>query len=145
MRLYFDNNVYNRPFDNQAIERNRAETDAVWTSMSLIEAGQAELASSFVVELEHSSLVVPVRRRVVRGLISLAQVYVESSPDIFERASELERHGLTVNDALHFAVAERAEADYFVTCDDKLSKRARGIRSSLKVALPTELIEYEGL
>lgn len=145
MRLYFDNNVYNRPFDDRTIGRNAEEAAAVWILLGMVEAEEAELVSSFVVEREHSRLAIAVRRRAVRGLISMAQGYVETAPIIFERARRLEESGLTANDALHIAAAEHAGVDYFVTCDDKLSKKARRARTSLEVVLPTELIERKGL
>lgn len=145
LRLYFDNNVYNRPFDDRTIGRNREEAAAVWVLLGMVEVGEAELVSSFVVEREHSRLDIAVRRRAVHGLISMAQGYVESAPTIFERASRLEMAGMSVNDALHLAAAEHATVDYFVTCDDKLSNQSRRMQTPLKVILPTELVEREGL
>lgn len=54
MRLYFDNNVYNRPFDDRSIPRNRAEARTVEDLFERVISGDIELVSSFVVELEHS-------------------------------------------------------------------------------------------
>jgi hypothetical protein len=54
--MYFDNNVYNRPFDDQRILRNRAETLAILELFERIKAGRLELISSFVVQIEHSRL-----------------------------------------------------------------------------------------
>ncbi len=36
-------------------------------------------------------------------------------------------------DALHLAVAEGAKADYFLTCDDLIVKKAHGHEGKLKV------------
>lgn len=77
--------------------------------------------------------------------MGLAGEYVASHPTIVERARGFEGVGLSANDALHLAVAERAGVDYFVTCDDKLLRKARGIETSVKVILPTELLEEESL
>ena len=143
MRLYFDNNVYNRPFDNRNVPRNRIEARAVQELLVRIEAGEIELVSSFVVEEEHSRLSIPARREEVRRLMDLAQAFVALQPTIFERAHGLRGVGLAANDALHLAAAERAGADYFVTCDDKLLRKARSVETSVKVVLPTELLEEE--
>ncbi len=60
---------------------------------------------------------------------------------ILQRARALESVGLKGRDALHLAAAEHAQVDYFVTCDDKLLRRARRIGSSVRVASPPELSE----
>jgi predicted nucleic acid-binding protein len=41
-------------------------------------------------------------------------------------------------DALHLTFAAHAEVEYFCTCDDKLLKRARRLKS-LKVAVVTRI------
>lgn len=143
MKLYFDNNVYNRPFDDRSISRNRVEARAVEELVVRIENGEAELVASFVVEAEHSRLAVPARRSEVRRLMDLAQIYVAVRPDILERARGFRGAGLYANDALHLAVAEYAGVDYFVTCDDKLLRKARSVETTVRVVLPTELLEEE--
>ena len=143
MRLYFDNNVYNRPFDDRRILRNRHEARAVQELLGRIETGEVELVSSFIVEAEHYRLALSARKKEIRALMNLARGYVAPQTAIFERARDLEKAGLAPNDALHFAAAERAGADYFVTCDDKLLRKARRIQSLTKVVLPPELLEEE--
>lgn len=49
MKMYFDNNVYNRPFDDWSIPRNRAEALTVLELFGRVETGQVDLVSSFVV------------------------------------------------------------------------------------------------
>ena len=45
-------------------------------------------------------------------------------------------------DALHLALAEKGNVDYFCTSDDKLLKRAKRLRSlAVKVVTPLELAE----
>jgi hypothetical protein len=69
LRLYFDNNVYNRPFDDQRIARNRSEAQAIEELLRRVVAGDAQLVSSFVLETEHSLLHQGVRRARVGALI----------------------------------------------------------------------------
>ena len=62
-----------------------------------------------------------------------------------ERARLLNEAGLKPLDALHFACAVEAGADYFCTCDDRLLKRARVIHSGPpQVVSPLELIKEIG-
>lgn len=49
---------------------------------------------------------------------------------------------LVSSDALHLAVAEAAQADYFCTCDDRLLRKAKQIADlKVKTLSPLELIE----
>ncbi|WP_219857124.1 hypothetical protein [Candidatus Hakubella thermalkaliphila] len=36
-------------------------------------------------------------------------------------------------DALHIAMAEQSDVDYFVTCDDAIIKKGKSLHDSLKV------------
>ncbi len=141
LRLYFDNNVYNRPFDDLRVPRNRIEARAVQGLLERVSAGGAELVSSFIVEAEHSRLSNPARRERVGNLISFARERVASNAEILERATALVEVGFGAGDALHLAAAEHARVDYFVTCDDKLSRRTRRVNLSVRVISPQKLIE----
>ena len=103
--------------------------------------GEVALVSSFVVEIEHSLSPPGIRREEVSALVGLARERVLRDPAILQRARALESVGLKGRDALHLAAAERARVDYFVTCDDKLLRRARRIESSVRVVSPLELSE----
>jgi predicted nucleic acid-binding protein len=62
------------------------------------------------------------------------------SDGIAERAKILEERGFKAFDALHIACAESSGVDYFVTCDDRLLKKARRQTDlTLKVVSPLEL------
>ncbi len=139
--MYFDNNVYNRPFDDQSVPRNREETEAVRRLLLKVSSGGVDLVSSLVVETEHALSPFDARREEVGRLIDLAKERVTLDPGITRRARDLEEAGLKGRDALHLATAEYAAVDYFVTCDDKLLRRARRLGCSVKVVLPTELLE----
>jgi predicted nucleic acid-binding protein len=141
LRLYLDNNVYNRPFDDQSVPRNREEAEAVRRLLLRVSAGEVGLVSSFVVEIENALSPFDARREEVSRFIDLAKERVGSEPDIVRRAKDLEGAGMRGRDALHLAVAERAAVDYFVTCDDKLLRKARRISCSVEIVLPTELPE----
>jgi hypothetical protein len=144
VRLYFDNNVYNRPSDDRSILRNRTEARAVEGLLEKVESGDLYLVSSFVVEAEHSRLGEVTRRERVGDRISLAQEYVGTDPWITARAHGLWEDGFGEGDALHLAAAEHAGVDYFVTCDDRLLRRARRMRFPVRVVSPPELLE-EGI
>lgn len=144
LRLYFDNNVYNRPFDDLSVPRNREEAQAVEGLFEKVVAGEVELYSSFVLELENSRLSQILRRERVGALISLARSRVERDAALLSRAEWFQRGGLREYDALHLAAAEWAEVDYFVTCDDRLLREARRT-GVVETVTPLELFEKDVL
>jgi len=73
LRLYFDNNVYKRPFDDLSVHRNREEAQAVEGLFEKVVVGEVDLYGSFVLELENSRLSQILRRERVGALISLAR------------------------------------------------------------------------
>lgn len=145
MRLYFDNNVYNRPFDDPVIPRNRDEARVVEALLEKVASGEVALVSSFVVEAENARLADTARRERVGDLIAFARGYVAADEGIWERASVLERVGFGVGDALHLAASERAGVEFFVTCDDRLARKARRVALTVRVVSPRKLIEEETL
>ncbi|MBI5191823.1 MAG: PIN domain-containing protein [Nitrospirae bacterium] len=62
------------------------------------------------------------------------------SDAIANKAKKFESKGIKPRDALHIACALEAGADYFLTCDDKLIKKASPIRG-LKILNPIRFIE----
>lgn len=123
LRLYIDSSVYNRPFDDLSQPRIWLEALAFAMILQMIEAGEAQLLSSDVLEFENSRNPFPQRRTWVAFYLSLADHHQKLDAAIRKRARNLERQGIKPLDALHLACAEEAKADYFITCDDQIVKR----------------------
>ena len=50
--------------------------------------------------------------------------------------------GIKPLDALHMALAESGNADYFCTCDDKLLRNAKKVKDfTVKVVNPVDLVQ----
>ncbi len=143
MKMYFDNNVYNRPFDDWSIPRNRSEALVILELFEWAGTGRVNLVSSFVLEAEQSRLEDHTRRMRVEELMSFSRVRIAPAPEIYERAHELEQKGFGAADALHISAAEYGGVDCFVTCDDKLLKRARRIGLFVEVVSPRTVLEEE--
>jgi predicted nucleic acid-binding protein len=138
VRLYLDTSVYNRPFDDQSQPRIWLETLALALVLQMVETGQADLVTSTVLEYENSRNPFPLRRRWVDRCLALAIHRQVMAVAIGQRAEELANGGLTALDALHVACAEAAESDHFLTCDDRLVARCRGL--SLPVLNPVDFV-----
>lgn len=126
MLLYLDNSVLNRPFDDQRQPRIWLETLSFSLVLTLIETGEARLIRSPIHDLENSRNPFALRRQWVEKCLRLAEARVALDEPVKSRALALERAGLKALDALHFACAEAAGAERFLTCDDRLIRRYSG-------------------
>jgi predicted nucleic acid-binding protein len=129
VKVYLDTSVYNRPFDDQTQPRICLETLAFVVVLQMVEAGDVELISSSVVEYENSRNPFPTRRQGVSGCLKLVTYVQKVDTEIRKRATILEEEGLKAIDALHVACAEKAGSEYFLTCDDQLTRRYQGAMS----------------
>lgn len=125
MKLYLDTSVFNRPFDDQTQPRIWLETLALALILQLIEAGEATLINSSVLEFENSQNPFSIRQDWVSRCCELATNYQRVSKSIRQRAEMLEKKGIHAIDALHIACAETSGADYFLTCDDRLLRKQK--------------------
>ena len=130
MKIYLDTSVYNRPFDDQTQPRIWLETLALALVLQLVEAGEAMLINSTVLEFENSRNPFSLRQDWMSRCLEQATDYQRVDESIRERAETLEKHGLKAIDSLHVACAESAGADYFLTCDDRLLKKQKHITVS---------------
>jgi predicted nucleic acid-binding protein len=74
-------------------------------------------------------------------MLALAGEVVELTDEIEARAATFVKRGIKPMDALHLASASATKADYFCTCDDKLLKQSKKLKSlDTKVVSPLELI-----
>jgi predicted nucleic acid-binding protein len=126
MRLYLDNSVLNRPFDDQRQPRIWLETLSFSLMLTLIEAGEARMIRSPIHDLENGRNPFPLRRRWIEKCLRLAEASVALDDAIKSRALALEQAGVKALDALHLACAEAAGAERFLTCDDRLIRRCSG-------------------
>jgi hypothetical protein len=112
MKIYMDNSVLNRPYDDQRQPRVWLETLCFVLILQLVETGEAELVRSAFHILENNESRANDRREWVEACLNLA--------------SSVARTG-----------AESAAADFFITCDDQLIRKYRG---PLRTLTPPELI-----
>ena len=143
MKLYLDVSCLNRPFDDQSQGRIRLEADAVILILQAIDAGRHTQQSSRMAEIEIAAIPDEIRRRRIRQL--LPEGIIPLSPEIFARAASLVERGMAAADAVHVAAAEAADADVFLTCDDRLLRLCRRLANELKLraANPVEWIKEQ--
>lgn len=133
MLVYCDTNVYCRPFDDQSQSRVKEETDAFWGVLERVQGGQVTLVSSDVLVLEAQRIPNPSKRRLVGLYLSYCTQHIPASLQIVRIAEELvEQCQLKPKDAFHVASACQARVTYFVTCDDRVTKKREAISEATK-------------
>jgi predicted nucleic acid-binding protein len=84
----------------------------------------------------------PIRQEHTRSVLAKAKSNVPVSNKEKNRAATLVAFGIRPLDALHIALAEAGNADYFCTCDDKLLRSAKRVKDlAVKVTNPVDLIQ----
>lgn len=148
MIVYIDNCVFNRPFDDQTQERIYFETQSFLILLRLIDSGKVKFLNSFAIEYEISAISDLDRGIKIKEYLKAASDYIRYDKRIEKRAAEVESLGFSGMDAVHIAVAEFAEVDYFVTCDDSIIKLSEKYDKNIKLKvvsvskLVMEIINY---
>lgn len=123
MRVYLDNCMFNRPFDDQSHIRIRLEAEAKLYIQQQIREQKLELVWSYILEFENAQNPYHERQHAIQTWKVLAVVDIEESPVLLDTARILLAQGIKAKDALHVACAVEGQADYFLSTDDKLLKR----------------------
>jgi predicted nucleic acid-binding protein len=145
LKLYFDLCVYNRPFDYQGQERVALETSAFIYLLEKIEKGSHVLITSQALIYENNKGSDEQRKVRVASFFNLAREFVGADFSDEERVNVLKELGFPDMDALHIALAEKSQADCFVTCDDDIIKLFKKHKNLVKVDVVSliELISLE--
>ncbi len=120
MRVYLDNCMFNRPFDDQGYIRIRLETEAKLFIQDNIKNNELELIWSYILEIENFHNPHDERKNTIIMWKKLASLDISESPELLVHAGALAKFGAKTKDALHVAAAIEGKADYFLTTDDKL-------------------------
>jgi predicted nucleic acid-binding protein len=127
MRIYLDTCCLQRPLDDQTQPRIRVETEAIFAILASVQEGTTTLLTSEALEFEISRIPDEQRRREALAILTLASERLSLSDDSEKLGESFAQAGLSSMDALHLALAATARANYFVTADDKLLRRARAL------------------
>lgn len=140
MKLYLDNCCFNRPYDDQSHLRIRLEAEAKLKIQEETRNGEYELIWSYILEYENSRNPFKERKEQIAKWRNYAVVNVVESDAVLSTAAILHEQGLKKIDSLHVACAIDADADYFLTTDDGILKKATSIRE-IKITDPIGFIK----
>ncbi len=136
-------NMYNRPFDDQSQVRIRLETIATYAILKTIKEKRYSLLWSFMLEFENSLNPDEDIKVEIQMASSLALELINMTDDILITAKSLESKGIKPRDAIHVACAIKGDADYLLTCDDKLIRKSQLIKDKIIIMNPIDFIRVE--
>ncbi len=129
MKIYLDNCCFNRPFDDQSQLRILLESEAKLRIQENIRSGTFELIWSYILDYENSTNPFRERREQILKWRTYSNEDIAESRDVLNIATMIMKHGVKKMDSLHLACAIKANADYFLTTDDGVIKKAIHIQN----------------
>ncbi len=143
MRIYLDNCVFNRPFDDQVQSRIRLETEAILAIRESIVRDELKLVWSYVIDVEVFRNPFPLRRLGAESWKELSITEIGPSVEILSEAIKFRDLGFGEIDSLHVACAIASNSNYFITTDDAILKKSSYV-DGIKLANPVEFVERIG-
>ena len=140
MKIYLDNCMFNRPFDEQTHIRIRLETEAKLAIQEEIRRGTYQLIWSYILDYENSKNPFQERKEQIIKWKKYALTDSEENTEIIKTALLLNSKGLQKMDSLHLACAVFAKAEYILTTDDKVIKKADTL-TGIKITDPIDFIK----
>ena len=139
--LYMDLCCFNRPYDDQTSQSIYLETEAKLFIQEQIKEGRYALQWSYILDFEndaHPSL--EVKTQISRWK-SISFEMIMSSPQISKLGQKLNTMGFGVKDSLHLACAIEGHANFFLTTDKGITKKA-DLLIEIKVMNPVDFIFF---
>jgi predicted nucleic acid-binding protein len=140
LKIYLDNNCFNRPFDDQKQLRIKLETEAKLDIQERISQKEIELTWSYILDFENEANPFEQRKLAIKGWKNYASDDTDETKEIIETAERFHQMGIKSKDSIHLACAISMRCEYFLTTDDELIKKASGIKE-IKVTDPISFIK----
>ena len=139
INLYLDVCCLNRPFDDQAQNRIRLETEAVYLILNGVLNEEWTWTGSAAMTLEIEQTPDEDRRRRALRFLDLVTRQIPVEQAEIDRAKALQTLGFGALDALHIACAESGKVDVLLTTDDRMMRLTTRLRPQLHVRIANPL------
>jgi predicted nucleic acid-binding protein len=141
-RIYLDNCVYNRPFDDKDQITIRMEAEAKLQIQENIRKGVYELVWSYMNEYENNDNPYDDKREAIGALGHSSAQICPPNERILERGIKIQDIAIKPKDSLNLACAIESGCGYFITTDKALLKKA-GLFSEIEIINPIDFIRNE--
>ncbi len=124
--VYLDTNVYSRPFDDQTQSEIHSEANSLLEILSAVRAKQFQLLCSDILSFEVANILSAEKRTKIEDYLQLCTNHFENSPIVLTLGKEVEKNcQVRPRDALHIASAILGQANYFLSCDKRITTFAK--------------------
>jgi len=148
VRIYLDSCCLNRPFDDLANPRIRLEAEAVLAILAAVRSGRWEVLASEALDMELARTPDEQRRRATLEFLRDSREHIRITDSMVSSAERFKSAGFGAFDALHIACAIEAKADFLLTVDDPMLRRAKRVlpERPCRFHNPVEfLMEHRGI
>ncbi|RJQ52014.1 MAG: PIN domain-containing protein [Nitrospiraceae bacterium] len=139
--IYLDYNCFQRGFDDPQQVKIQLEALACEEVFKKAEVKTVRLVWSFMHEDENLLCPFLDRKLEVARLSALCKVRIGPNKEIYDIAKGFQqRSKLSAKDAIHLACAYSTKSSFFLTCDEKLIKRAGKLNLEIEIMNPVDYI-----
>ena len=140
MKIYLDNCCFNRPFEDQSQLRIRLESEAKLQIQEDIRSGLYNLVWSYILDYESNKNLFEERRKQIAKWREYCDNDIEEDQEVITVATEFQQQGIKKLDSLHISCAIKAKAEYFLTTNDGILKKAP-LFKNIKITDPIGFIK----
>lgn len=139
-QIYLDTCCLSRFFDNQTQDRIQQETQAIALIIGFFATNTTNwewiISDFLMVEIDKNPN--SDQRNATKYLLNYAHRNVYVNEQEILRAAHLKALGFKIEDALHIACAEQGNVDVFLTTDDKLIRKSKGVLGTTQLLIRIE-------
>jgi hypothetical protein len=141
MKVYLDICCFNRPYDDQSHLRIKIESEAKLKIQEEIRSGVYKLVWSYILDYENSKNPFVERKEQIAKWRIYASEDIQESGELLGLAGMLIEYGVKKIDSLHIACAIQAGANFFLTTDDGILKKALPLIKGVRITDPIDFIK----
>lgn len=131
--------MFNRPFDDQSNIKILLESEAKLKIQENIRSGMYELIWSYILDYENNKNPFKERKEQIGKWKLYAKTDIEEDETVLNLANSINKLGLKKFDSLHISCAIKANANYFLTTDIGIIKKANLI-TDIEIKDPIDFI-----
>jgi predicted nucleic acid-binding protein len=138
--IYLDNCCFNRPYDDHDNIMVFLEAEAKIHIQRLVLTGKLELVWSYILEFENFANPDKEISSVIHRWKKLASICISETENVINISNKIHSYGLGIKDSIHIASALEAKAEFFLTTDKQILKKA-DLLLPLKILNPINFIQ----
>ncbi len=140
MKIYLDNCMFNRPFDDQSNFKIRLESEAKLKIQENIRSGVYDLIWSYILDYENDKNPFRERREQIAKWEKYSIENIVEDDLVINLATSMRQHNIKKFDSLHIACAIKGNTDYFLTTDNGILNKSKLIHD-LRIIDPIDFIK----